>query len=715
MSCNLYIHNNDNGGSQFISGTTCDGAVVNYYLNYGESVCMNDELPIVFSCGLEISGTCGLNVTPTPTFITSNYCFNNVITYSVFPVQCGETTLYEVIGTLTITIDTNYTFDPVFYHPDYTFEISNGIETTNIIIPNGQSTGTFDYVKTQVNCGANCNGINDGSTTTYPDWNVTSYSNPLLSCQFCSFTGNAEFNGFITPTPTLTQTSTQTPTPTQTPTNTATPTPTPTPVYQFKSQPSVQTNNGDPSFDALNFTAFTVTYSGNTFTDLQPYYLPLPQYYGSFCNVGPVAQPTIGQTYRFDLNIVNPEWFVYPYDGYVGAIWNRVDIVIVSYTGQYEFSPGDFINDYEVNVLYYYNNVLTHTNLADNCSFSLFPLENNAQCSTTYQMVCGGLFFNVDILPTPTPTATKTSTPTQTPTNTSTPMNTPTNTATPTKTPTSTPTPTFNPNCRVLFFSGNTGSSSLSGLTGTYYLQDNGTLQPKYIADVSSGYTSTCGSLTGSSYSAWLGTGGQVLMYIQGTGWRFVVSPGASGFVNCGFFQSGLIVTDPGITSGAIISGLIHPAENYSFLWDLYYIDNCITQTPTQTPTQTQTPTTTTTLTATNTPTPSITVSNTPTKTTTPSITPTKTTTPTKTPTPSPTPPISYYIVSRDNCNCVFSGSYILQSYGALIIGNYYAWDVLFGHRYRIISSTYVRPYDITNAGYTGVRTAPGCGTIACY
>ena len=52
MSCNTYVHNDPTGGSKYISGTTCSGTEVYYTLTIGQSVCFNDDLPLINECGL---------------------------------------------------------------------------------------------------------------------------------------------------------------------------------------------------------------------------------------------------------------------------------------------------------------------------------------------------------------------------------------------------------------------------------------------------------------------------------------------------------------------------------------------------------------------------------------------------------------------------------------------------------------------------------------
>jgi uncharacterized delta-60 repeat protein len=60
MSCITYLHNDpfDSGGTKFISGTTCDGEAEVWNLSFGESACLESELPMIICDGLTISGDC---------------------------------------------------------------------------------------------------------------------------------------------------------------------------------------------------------------------------------------------------------------------------------------------------------------------------------------------------------------------------------------------------------------------------------------------------------------------------------------------------------------------------------------------------------------------------------------------------------------------------------------------------------------------------------
>jgi hypothetical protein len=216
MSCNLFVHADPTGGSKYISGTTCDGTTAYYTLTFGQSICMDTTKPFLDLCGLVISGACQ-TVTPTPTTTPADYCIVSGLTFTQQPFECpfDGATYFDTYGKLTITSTIGGQI--VSFHPGLSALISNGIGSTTITIPNGDTMAEYNYIKNNFTySGGTC--IN----TVYPDWFIVSAT--TYTCLF--FTP--------TPTPTLTQTptntSTQTQTPTQTPTETPTETPTQTPT-----------------------------------------------------------------------------------------------------------------------------------------------------------------------------------------------------------------------------------------------------------------------------------------------------------------------------------------------------------------------------------------------------------------------------------------------------------------------------------------------------
>ena len=81
MSCNFYVHQDPSGGAKYISGTTCSGTNAYYYLTYGQSICMDNNKPLVNLNGLIISGSC-LPITPTPSTTPLEYCFVSGTTFT---------------------------------------------------------------------------------------------------------------------------------------------------------------------------------------------------------------------------------------------------------------------------------------------------------------------------------------------------------------------------------------------------------------------------------------------------------------------------------------------------------------------------------------------------------------------------------------------------------------------------------------------------------
>ena len=146
MSCNYYVHNDPFGGSKYISGTTCEGNEVYYYLNAGESICMDNDLPLINLNNLVISGSC-LSITPTPTSTPYEYCFVSGLTYTTTQYQCPNDGLYydDVYGVLKLT---STIFGAINNNqPDIPIVISNGTDIETVVIKNGESFVNFIYPK----------------------------------------------------------------------------------------------------------------------------------------------------------------------------------------------------------------------------------------------------------------------------------------------------------------------------------------------------------------------------------------------------------------------------------------------------------------------------------------------------------------------------------------------------------------------------------------
>jgi len=212
MSCTTYIHNDPAGGSKYISGTTCFNEVVYYTLTYGQSVCMDDDKPLINCDGLDIDGDC-FPQTPTPTPTAPVFCYETQTITELVPWICPNTgeVLNEIIKKIVVGIF-NGVGVPSFSHPQYQFTIFNGTDTQYLTVPSNQSSSEFVWISRDY--------IFNGSTcvsTDYANWSIVS----VPEIPLC-----------IPPTPTQTTTPSITPsntsTITATPSNTSTITATPT-------------------------------------------------------------------------------------------------------------------------------------------------------------------------------------------------------------------------------------------------------------------------------------------------------------------------------------------------------------------------------------------------------------------------------------------------------------------------------------------------------
>jgi hypothetical protein len=213
MNCSYYIHNDPIGGSKYVSGTTCTGEVVNYFLTYGQGVCMNNYLPLIFENGVVIDGDC-TGVTPTPTPTPQTFCYTTTKTFSTVDFYCGfnGVTYQNIYGRIGINIGNSS-------HPDYSFGLSNGTINATVTIPNGQTFTEYVYPQIIYSVGDNGSCVEE----LFVDFNIVSA--PIGICGTPTPTPTQT----ATPTPSVTTTPTLTPTHTVTPTLTRTPTPTPAP------------------------------------------------------------------------------------------------------------------------------------------------------------------------------------------------------------------------------------------------------------------------------------------------------------------------------------------------------------------------------------------------------------------------------------------------------------------------------------------------------
>jgi hypothetical protein len=319
MACNLYIHNDPTGGNKYISGTTCAGDVVNYYLTYGEAVCMNDELPIANLCGLVVSGSCTpytipcscinyrvRNLFDAPCLLSYIPCgqieyvdveisggFDDYIcacegsfayecdllitnggsciapTPTPSPTQAFRCYFSETIYNIVPVECNGVMYDEVFASLVITITDGNNLtpdhNTYQFGISNGGEEITLTIPYGQDTIVFNyvktiignevCNGVFNCNETTYPDWSVTTA--PISQCAPRPAPSNTPYLS-PTSTPTLT------PTPTQTPTNTSTPTITPTQTPTNTSTPTTTptvtpTNTNTPTETPTNTPSITPT------------------------------------------------------------------------------------------------------------------------------------------------------------------------------------------------------------------------------------------------------------------------------------------------------------------------------------------------------------------------------------------------------------------------------------------------------------------------
>ena len=415
MSCNLYVHNDPIGGSKYITGTQCNGSEGSYTLTYGQSLCMNNDLPISYECGLTISGEC-LSTTPTPTPTPNTFCYltGTEFTTSEFICPFDGNVYYNIYGNLTIVIAINGV--PTSSHPPYTFTLINAnFQTVTFTIPDGQSSFTYTFPFKIYSIGTPC-GSSTGTTCGYVDydeWFINSA--PIIDCGLLP-----------TPTPTIT--------PTITPTKTSTPTVTPsiTPYPICPEQIIVDYALGVPteyegeynrlySYSGGSLAGGYVTYTGVGFYSYQFY----PDAYSG--NTYAIYGRVSGSTYYTLVFSIGDST-------YVDCSGNTVSerYIIFKSTGNYLTNNGTptFNSSIRVPVA-----------ITDGSIY--YPGNGRLLFTATCNVLGSYSFAYPAVCPTTTPTPTLTQTPT--PTNTETPTNTPTptNTLTPTITPSATPIPLF--------------------------------------------------------------------------------------------------------------------------------------------------------------------------------------------------------------------------------------------------------------------------------
>lgn len=261
MNCITYTNNGPSGSIKEISGTTCIGVEGYYYINFGQSICMDNTKPIINLGGLIIGEEC-FAVTPTPTQTNLNYCYSSGLTYYTVSYECPNDgkNYDDIYGVISVEIYENAD-SPTTNHPTYNFSISNGIETELLSIPRGQSFATFIFPK--VNFDYTSTGC---TTTTLNNWYISN-TDGLTKCQFITPTPTITPTNTNTPTytttPTITPTNTNTPTYTSTPTKTSTSTPTPTNTSIISSKTFYSANTLCDACNEINGTYVTLYFGGS--------------------------------------------------------------------------------------------------------------------------------------------------------------------------------------------------------------------------------------------------------------------------------------------------------------------------------------------------------------------------------------------------------------------------------------------------------------------
>jgi cell division septation protein DedD len=445
MSCNTYVHNDPIGGSKYISGTTCDDIVAYYTLTIGQSVCFNDDLPLINECGLVISGSC-YAVTPTPTTTPYEYCYFSALTYNTVAFSCDNgSSVYNVYGVFKFYATINGLI--VSSHPDLSFVLTNGTDFETVVIPNGQEYTEFVFPKILHNACA----TGDCVPTIFPNWII--YTPPVTNCPLFTPTPTVTPTVTQTPTNTTTQTSTPTPTNTQTPTNTATNTQTAT---NTPTQTRTQTPTANPvcpeTLD-LFYSGITGEFSAFTGTYTRTYSYTGGTFVGGY------------------LNYINPDYyFISGADpsGKIGAIYTRFADNIYYTMILFASNGGNMIayivlqseNDYVFNGQQPlpFGVGLDQIVNSPNIGNLYFPRQGDNDSSPsefkyiTYPILC----------PTPTPTNSAT------PTNTSTPTKTPTQTNTPTQPPFS---PNSIPNLYQWFDAASASTVDVRVVSGVNYVR----------------------------------------------------------------------------------------------------------------------------------------------------------------------------------------------------------------------------------------------------
>jgi len=111
MSCFNYSYNNPFGGSGYISGTTCDGDVGAYTINFGQTICMDIDYPIISCEQFDIVSYC-VKSTPTPTMTPTSTTTPTVTPTTTLTATPTLTPTSTATPTVTPTSTTTPTVTP---------------------------------------------------------------------------------------------------------------------------------------------------------------------------------------------------------------------------------------------------------------------------------------------------------------------------------------------------------------------------------------------------------------------------------------------------------------------------------------------------------------------------------------------------------------------------------------------------------------------------
>jgi hypothetical protein len=405
MSCVNYTNDGPYSGSIEISGTTCNGVTGMFYLNFGETICMDTNYPL-FTCDyFKINGPCN-PPTPTPTTTstpspTPGACERIYVEF-LNPVSSGNTQYMSISPNSPAFLNLDPTLSPVFQYSCSTYNSESYIaftgETTGDALLYYPTFGQFVYwdAPNANECGEGGNSVvlggNFNTGFTYNGFIYPANGLSINSLMYLTYVGSC------LPAPTITPTISPSSTPTCTPTLTSTPTTTPTAT--FGTTPSVTpSNTATPSITPSQTTTNTPSPS------VTPTLTKTP-------TNTPSNTPTFTPTATVPL---------YRYRYYVHACGSCI---------QLGFSSSELRTNYPLTSGYFYkwqdeNNIFRIDSPYSGPTLTI----NDKRFNYNYNSGSTCVSASLCTTPTPTPSNTPTSTPQVTPTTTA------TNTPTPSETP----------------------------------------------------------------------------------------------------------------------------------------------------------------------------------------------------------------------------------------------------------------------------------------